>query len=229
MPQHQQLLVTEAGVRGHQHWNTTTTITADSAAKATNLRPAKLPQVPTNERLSFAVDQFTGSGQPQHAGTPRGTGYRIRTTRTRPHPQQIRWPTPTHTGWAAAQSHARTGDEESAVPVGSDAANPDAALPVTRPGHDLATKPGDLGGMHCRINPPGDPHRPPYAPENRHVTRHYGRPPTLAAAVDDSTLTVVSALRPPSACETSDETAAPSEPSAREPFPESVPDTGAAA
>ena len=62
MPQHQQLLVTEAGVRGHQHWNTTTTITIDSAAKATNLRPAKLPQVPTNERLSFAVDQFTGSG-----------------------------------------------------------------------------------------------------------------------------------------------------------------------
>ena len=61
----------EAGVRGHQHWNTTTTITVDSAAKATNLRPAKLPQVPTNERLSFAVDQFTGSG---HKGMRR-SGY----------------------------------------------------------------------------------------------------------------------------------------------------------
>jgi len=67
MPQHQQLLVTGAGARGHQHWNTTTTITADSAAKATNLRPAKLPQVPTNERLSFAVDQFTGSRHPRTA------------------------------------------------------------------------------------------------------------------------------------------------------------------
>jgi hypothetical protein len=61
----------EAGVRGHQHWNTTTTINIDSAAKATNLRPAKLPQVPTNERLSFAVDQFTGSGHcPQFAAFP---------------------------------------------------------------------------------------------------------------------------------------------------------------
>ena len=26
-------------------------------------QPATLPPVPTNERLSFAVDQFTGSGQ----------------------------------------------------------------------------------------------------------------------------------------------------------------------
>jgi hypothetical protein len=31
------------------------------------------------------------------------------------------------------------------------------------------------------------------------------------------------------ACETSDATAAPSEPSAREPFPDAVPDTGTAA
>ena len=27
-------------------------------------RPATLPPVPTDERLSFALDQFTGSGQP---------------------------------------------------------------------------------------------------------------------------------------------------------------------
>jgi hypothetical protein len=35
---------------------------------ATNTQPATLPAVPTNERLSFAVDQFTGSGQ-GHRGT----------------------------------------------------------------------------------------------------------------------------------------------------------------
>jgi hypothetical protein len=50
-----------------------------------------------------------------------------------------------------------------AVTVGSDAANPDAAIPVARPGHDLAAKPGDLGGMHLRINPKGDRRRLPYA------------------------------------------------------------------
>ena len=51
-----------------------------------------------------------------------------------------------------------------AVTVGSDAANPDAAIPVARSGHDLAAKPGDLGGMHF-----GSTHRAsagalPYAP-----------------------------------------------------------------
>jgi hypothetical protein len=41
----------------------TTTTTAGTHRWATNRRPATLPPVPTNERLSFAVDQFTGSGQ----------------------------------------------------------------------------------------------------------------------------------------------------------------------
>jgi hypothetical protein len=35
----------------------------------------------------------------------------------------------------------------SAVTIGSDAANPDAAIPVARSSHDLAAKTGDLGGM----------------------------------------------------------------------------------
>ena len=43
--------------------NTTTTTTADTQPSATNPQPATLPPVPTNERLSFAVDQLTGSGQ----------------------------------------------------------------------------------------------------------------------------------------------------------------------
>ena len=107
------------------------------------------------------------------------------------------------------------------VTIGSDAANPDAAIPVARPGHDLAAKPGDLGGMHLRINPQN-------VPQNRHVTDATDDP-TPAAAVDDSTSTAVSSLPPPSVCETSDAAAAPSEPSGREPFPEVVPDTGAAA
>jgi hypothetical protein len=47
-----------------------------------------------------------------------------------------------------------------AVTIGSDAANPDAAIPVARPGHDLAAKPGDLGGMHLRIHPQGNRRRP---------------------------------------------------------------------
>ena len=51
-----------------------------------------------------------------------------------------------------------------AVTIGSDAANPDAAIPVARPGHDLAAKPDDLGGMHLRINPQGGRRRPPHAP-----------------------------------------------------------------
>ena len=51
-----------------------------------------------------------------------------------------------------------------AVTVGSDAANPDAAIRVARSGHDLAAKPGYLGGMHLRIHPQGDRRRPPYAP-----------------------------------------------------------------
>ena len=59
----------------------------------------------------------------------------------------------------------------SAVTVGSDAANPDAAIPVARPGHDLAAKPGDLGGMHLWISPQGERRRAPHAPENRHITR----------------------------------------------------------
>ena len=41
---------------------------------------------------------------------------------------------------------------------------PDAAIPVARSGHDLAAKPGDLGGMHLGINPQGDRRRPPHAP-----------------------------------------------------------------
>jgi len=63
-----------------------------------------------------------------------------------------------------AEPHARTGNEVSAVTVGSDAANPDAAIPVARSGHDLAAKPGDLGGMHLRIYPQGERRSPPYAP-----------------------------------------------------------------
>ena len=63
-----------------------------------------------------------------------------------------------------AEPHARTGNEVSAVTVGSDAANPDAAISVTRPGHDLGAKPGDLGGMHCRIHPQGERRGPPHAP-----------------------------------------------------------------
>jgi len=42
--------------------NTTTTTTAATQPWATNPQPATLPPVPTNERLSFAVNQFTGSG-----------------------------------------------------------------------------------------------------------------------------------------------------------------------
>jgi hypothetical protein len=52
----------------------------------------------------------------------------------------------------------------SAVTIGSGAANPDAAIPVARSGHDLAAKPGDLGGMHLRINPQGERRRSPHAP-----------------------------------------------------------------
>ena len=52
----------------------------------------------------------------------------------------------------------------SAVTVGSDAANPDAAISVARCGHDLAAKPCDLGGMHVRINPQGGRRRPLHAP-----------------------------------------------------------------
>ena len=40
----------------------TTTTTAVTLALATNHQPATLPAVPTDERLSFAVDQFTESG-----------------------------------------------------------------------------------------------------------------------------------------------------------------------
>jgi hypothetical protein len=52
----------------------------------------------------------------------------------------------------------------SAITVGSDAANPDAAISLARPGHDLRAKPGDLGGMHLRIYPQGDRRCPPYTP-----------------------------------------------------------------
>ena len=41
---------------------------------ATNLRRATLPPVPTSERLSFAVDQFTGSGQYVDDDPPGGSG-----------------------------------------------------------------------------------------------------------------------------------------------------------
>src|SRR6188768_4129600 len=47
--------------------NTITTTTVDTHRWVTNHQPATLPPVPTNERLSFAVDQFTGSGHPYHA------------------------------------------------------------------------------------------------------------------------------------------------------------------
>ena len=40
----------------------------------------------------------------------------------------------------------------------------DGAPVGARPGHDLAAKPGDLGGMHLRINPQGNRRRPPHAP-----------------------------------------------------------------
>jgi hypothetical protein len=40
-----------------------TTITVVTHRWATYRRPAMLPPVPIDERLSFAVDQFTGSGQ----------------------------------------------------------------------------------------------------------------------------------------------------------------------
>jgi len=50
-----------------------------------------------------------------------------------------------------------------------------------------------------------------------------------AATPDDSTSTGVSSPPPPSACETSDTATAPSEPSAREPFPDAVPETDTAA
>jgi transposase InsO family protein len=43
--------------------HTTTTTTAGIRPWATSRRPATLPPVSTDERLSFAVDQFTGSGQ----------------------------------------------------------------------------------------------------------------------------------------------------------------------
>ncbi|BCI87842.1 hypothetical protein [Mycobacterium kansasii] len=41
----------------------TTTITGGTLPWATKPPPTTLPPAPTNERLSFAVDQFTGSGQ----------------------------------------------------------------------------------------------------------------------------------------------------------------------
>jgi hypothetical protein len=47
----------------------------------------------------------------------------------------------------------------SAVTISSDAANPNAAIPVARSGHDLAAKPGDFGGMHLRINPQSERRR----------------------------------------------------------------------
>ena len=67
-----------------------------------------------------------------------------------------------------------------AVTVGSDAANPDAAIPVARSGHVLAAKPGDLGGMHCRINPQGERRRP--ALRALKPSRH----PTLRMTADTS-------------------------------------------
>ncbi|BCI87818.1 hypothetical protein NIIDMKKI_30240 [Mycobacterium kansasii] len=42
----------------------TTTITGGTLPWATKPPPTTLPPAPTNERLSFAVDQFTGSGHP---------------------------------------------------------------------------------------------------------------------------------------------------------------------
>ena len=70
-----------------------------------------------------------------------------------------------------AQSHAPTGNEISAVTIGSDPADPDVAVLVARSSHDLAAKPGDLGGMHCRINPQGDRRaRPTALKPSRHPT-----------------------------------------------------------
>jgi hypothetical protein len=43
-----------------------------------------------------------------------------RAMRTRPHPGQIQWPTPAHTDWGPhAESHAITGNEISAITIGS--------------------------------------------------------------------------------------------------------------
>jgi hypothetical protein len=50
------------------------------------------------------------------------------------------------------------------VTVGSDAADPDAAVRVARSSHDLAAKPDSFGGMHLRINPQGNRRGPPHSP-----------------------------------------------------------------
>ncbi|BCI87836.1 hypothetical protein NIIDMKKI_30420 [Mycobacterium kansasii] len=49
----------------------TTTITGGTLPWATKPPPTTLPPAPTNERLSFAVDQFTGSGHTDYATTKR--------------------------------------------------------------------------------------------------------------------------------------------------------------
>jgi hypothetical protein len=66
----------------------------------------------------------------------------------------------------------------SAVTAGFDAANPDAAIPVARSGHDLAAEPGDLGGMHLSDQPTGRPPGP--APRALNPSRH----PTLRTTSD---------------------------------------------
>lgn len=41
----------------------------------------------------------------------------------------------------------------------------DESVPTPRSGHDLAAKPGDLGDMHLRINPPGERRGRPTRPK----------------------------------------------------------------
>ena len=66
-----------------------------------------------------------------------------------------------------------------AVTVGSDAANPDAAIPVARSGHDLAAKPGD------RRHAPSD-QRTGRAPARAPCALKPSRRPTLRMTTDTS-------------------------------------------
>ena len=90
-----------------------------------------------------------------------------------------------------AESHARTGNEISAVTIGSDAANPDAAIPVARSSHDLGAKPGDLGGMHLPINPQADRRRAARTERRTHPRTALGRAriAEMAAHIDKPTFT----------------------------------------
>jgi hypothetical protein len=76
-----------------------------------------------------------------------------------------------------------------AVTIGSDAPNPDAAIPVARSGHDLAATPGGFGGMHLRINPQGNRRRPRHTLswcQARRRPLKLSRHPTLRMTTDTS-------------------------------------------